>query len=1535
MADKETRVIYRALADFAAVRREAKLTAAELDKLRAKEKAANAESVAGSNAAASARKKSTDSVRDEAKASEDAATSVGKHAEIALRDAAASRKNSEAKRGSAAASAAAGAASRVEAAATDETERAARTLGSTFRRLLTGRTNSTAAARRAAAANKTEATSANALTRALSALDRGASKVEKSLGRIGKEKTQLGGLNVALLVAGIGGLISLLNPVVAGLGAAGAAAIGFGSSLGTLAGSALAAVPALSTLLATVGALKVAFGGIGGAFSAFKQKQASAASGGGGGGGGGGGSSAPKPLELTQTEKITRAQEAYRRSVQDVTFAEEDLNVARRAAIQNLKDLQRQVDENNASLEQSQANAQLALENYANVQADPGSTKGQKMDAQAQVDSSKNDVVDTVAQNQQNVEDLNAAKKKGVEGDRDVIMAERGVTDAVNAQRDAQLALANAYRDTGDAAGGASGGGGGGGGGVDLFQQALDKLSPSARSVVLQLIGMQGAWRKLQQTVQEAFFSKIVDDIKLLKVLFPPVTTLLSTLAGVAGTLADNLLLKVTSPKWVKDIGDFAKISGPLLQAVGTGVLNLVDAFEDLTMAAGPFAVTLGKGFQQATRNFADFVANGRKTGSIADYLDRVNAAMKIWGGIVGNIAKTLVNYGSAAAGFGKDLSEGFLKTTEGWLKASQMAKKAGSPFQKYLEDTKPLLAELKGTLGDFFKWFAKTAADPTNIKAMTDILKLIRDKLGPAIARVLDTLGKDGIGVKFVDALSSIADLIATILDNGGADGIAAFYDIIVRLAKAFDKFLKALPPGVLSALVTGFLTLSVLNFVGLGFLSRLAFSGLFKLLRLAGGAGLKGLLALGKASFKGLAGIAGKLVGGGVAREAAGRAASTVAQDAAGTAAARGTVGALGAPAARRAITGAARNVVPYTEDLSASGGTRLIGSTVRSRGVAPAAGRFARVAGTVGRGAKTLAGGAIGGVASIAGSVAGDYISSKAAKGKKGAGQRVGGQILSGAATGAGIGAAVGSAVPVIGTAVGAVAGGAIGGAAGFFSQPKKDRDEFLKQTGGMFSDFFTKNLPNIVNGAGKGIWDGLQSIGKWFSDKVTDFTTMISNLPQTIATAAGDIWSGIKDFSKWIKDGIGAAGTFLKRLPFTVAYAVGELWGHLINFKDWLVKKWNEAKAWVKTLPTLIAKAAGNVWNNLVGVAKWLIERGNDIKKWAKSLPKQIADAAADIWSKLKSIGPWIAARGRDIANWARGLPRKIADAAGNLWAFFKSIGPWIAARGRDIANWAHGLPRKIGDAAGAVWDGIKSIGAWLKARGDEIVTWASKLPGKIASAVGNLFSGIKASFNAGVEATVKKVNGGVIPTKPSTKGNHTIKSSSGPITASGGGHSTKFAVGGTVAGRGNSDTVPAMLTPGEFVIRRSIVNRIGLENLARVNSGVLTYAQLLQSLTRNSGAQSQNKDKKRKGGTTGMGISYFAGGGLVPSLAGLGGSATVAGATSGLKNQVVPNDYSSHFGDIVIYNPAPEPASDSIPRAVRKAGYFSATVGGKK
>jgi TP901 family phage tail tape measure protein len=84
---------------------------------------------------------------------------------------------------------------------------------------------------------------------------------------------------------------------------------------------------------------------------------------------------------------------------------------------------------------------------------------------------------------------------------------------------------------------------------------------------------------------------------------------------------------------------------------------------------------------------------------------------------------------------------------------------------------------------------------------------------------------------------------------------------------------------------------------------------------------------------------------------------------------------------------------------------------------------------------------------------------------------------------------------------------------------------------------------------------------------------------------------------------------------------------------------------------------------------------------------------------------------------------------------------------------------------------------------------------------------------------------------------------------------------RFATGGLVPGSGNRDTVPAMLTPGEFVIRKKAVEQIGTDNLLNMNKGgsvtspAATESQMPQLYTRGSLVYSVDDMKmaaKRKG-----------------------------------------------------------------------------------
>ena len=108
-------------------------------------------------------------------------------------------------------------------------------------------------------------------------------------------------------------------------------------------------------------------------------------------------------------------------------------------------------------------------------------------------------------------------------------------------------------------------------------------------------------------------------------------------------------------------------------------------------------------------------------------------------------------------------------------------------------------------------------------------------------------------------------------------------------------------------------------------------------------------------------------------------------------------------------------------------------------------------------------------------------------------------------------------------------------------------------------------------------------------------------------------------------------------------------------------------------------------------------------------------------------------------------------------------------------------------------------------------------------------------------------------------------------------------SAKMNKGGKVPGSGNKDTVPAMLTPGEFVMSKGAVEQIGVENLMAMNKagGGTNKPQLMKFA--GGGVVPDAPGPRRKGGVTIVGSGRGSGGGN--SSSGSGGDQTSVSAFS--------------------------------------------------
>ena len=290
------------------------------------------------------------------------------------------------------------------------------------------------------------------------------------------------------------------------------------------------------------------------------------------------------------------------------------------------------------------------------------------------------------------------------------------------------------------------------------------------------------------------------------------------------------------------------------------------------------------------------------------------------------------------------------------------------------------------------------------------------------------------------------------------------------------------------------------------------------------------------------------------------------------------------------------------------------------------------------------------------------------------------------------------------------------------------------------------------------------------------------------------------------------------------------AVGSVWTGLKTFGEWLREKWDAGWNWFKeTAIPLLRSAVGSVWTGLKTFGEWLTDQWPDIKTWfTKTLPEKLKTLPSTIWDSLPDFTKFLSDLWNDFKEWLESLPRKIAAAITGINIFqalldqfnaiqwnFPSLPSWLGGGNNDTPQ----TPPKDSDG-----DGIP----------DNIDSTPFPAPKPTPVPTGNPTptptpTPSKPPTPTPTPTPTKKPT----PSKPPIP-TPTPTPTKKPITGGGGGGSNVaamssggmvmpkyFAIGGPARG---TDTVSAMLTPGEFVMSRYAVDNYGVDKMKAINNG---------------------------------------------------------------------------------------------------------------
>ncbi|QAU07090.1 tail length tape measure protein [Gordonia phage Sukkupi] len=569
--------------------------------------------------------------------------------------------------------------------------------------------------------------------------------------------------------AAVGGLTALI-----GAASQAAGALGLLPAAATAAGAGLAAI--------AIGAA-----GIGGAFSALSKESKSA----------GADVASSASQQAAAQRALAGADRGLQTAHRGVTRALEDLNDARKEAVRRLRDMNDEMkmaplNEREAALAIKEAQRSLQ-EAYAS--GDSLEIEG----AQINLEKSKLQYDQLRKQNDDLATDVAEANRKGVEGDKEVISAKDGVTDAYNSLADAQDAMAAALDGLAQASKSAAAG-------VDQLQQAMDKLSPKAQQFVRQVHALGPAWTETRKFIQDALFDHMGDSVtKLANVQLPVLKTGLAGIATEINSGVRGALAAFSTDMAAADFTTTLENSRQMWAGIGQSFAPFSVAFMNLATVGSSFMPRLGTAISNMASSFKEFTDRTRADGSMEEFFNNSIEMAKQLGRILSNVGHILGSIFSAGA----ETGAGFLNTIE----------TATAELREFLAS-----AEGQEGLKTFFegvKVAVQTLAPIIQIVAST-----LLTALGPALTDLVIGLGP-GLVAMF-EGLSSGLHAIQPVMQVvGGAIGSIGF-----ELGKVFEvlgpviaQTLTALAPAVaplaelLGHIITGLAPILplVAQFVGL----------------------------------------------------------------------------------------------------------------------------------------------------------------------------------------------------------------------------------------------------------------------------------------------------------------------------------------------------------------------------------------------------------------------------------------------------------------------------------------------------------------------------------------------------------------------------------------------------------------------------------------------------------------------------------------------------------------------------------------------
>jgi len=574
--------------------------------------------------------------------------------------------------------------------------------------------------------------------------------------------------------------------------------------------------------------------------------------------------------------RVIFAQRALADAQDSARDAQEQLNDAREAARERLEDLALSLSRASLSEERASLTLEKAAIRLKDAQTRYFPDDLERREAQLAYDEAKQSLVEVLERNQDLRTEAEDAQKQQVAGADAVVRAQERIidtntriadatynlrkaqeeqrdtardtalrlSDAQEAVADAQEAaarrnaeavdrLAEAQRRLGQAMERSAGGTAAGTRAFSAAQQALDALSPQARSFVLYLFSIRGEFKKLRAEAGAELFPQLETALRSIvsSGLFDQLAGILRVTGRELGGVARYGADLVTSPAFRSDLATIGATNATIIGNFGRSAVNLGSALASLTATAAPLLRRFGAYVETMTAGVAATTEAGQQSGRLGAFLDRAGDSVAQFGRIIGNIIGGLLNLGKIAAPAGQSLLDSFEKATEKFqeLTGSDANRER---FAQYFEDVATNVRAIGRLFNTLVIEVAKLGDDPA-LAEIADGLTELMPVLGEAVSNLTASLGPS-----IVELAGSFLELFKTVSESGALEN---FISVLTLFADVLNGLLQS-PIGSLLLPLIGIVgAVKALSLVG-------KFTGLSQLGKILGSGGIGSVLFGGK---------------------------------------------------------------------------------------------------------------------------------------------------------------------------------------------------------------------------------------------------------------------------------------------------------------------------------------------------------------------------------------------------------------------------------------------------------------------------------------------------------------------------------------------------------------------------------------------------------------------------------------------------------------------------------------------------------------